>query len=133
MLEGFPALLAILGLLVLMCLPFVFLFWILRRLFGGVKQKVDYIQLLIPDGVPVTGEITNVRVDASGSHMRTYSSFEYFDQQGRRHAGEVGGSGYSEGDAIELMYLPSDPKVHEVAEVIISFREKARKKTPRKG
>ena len=128
MLEGFPALLAILGLLVLMCLPFVFLFWILRRLFGGVKQKVDYIQLLIPDGVPITGVITNVRVDVSGSHMRTYSSFEYFDQYGARHTGEVGGSGNSEGDPIELMYLPSDPKVHEVADVILGFREKARKK-----
>ena len=130
-LEGFPALLAILGLLAMFCMPFVLLFWVVRRFFFGMKQNAEYIKLLIPDGVPVTGVITNVRHDRSGSNMRTYSSFEYVDQHGRRHTGEVGGPGHSEGDPIALMYLPSDPEVHEVAEVITRLRGQAECKRQR--
>ncbi|MEM9384827.1 MAG: DUF3592 domain-containing protein [Pseudomonadota bacterium] len=127
-LEGVPALFAILGMLIVFCLPFAVLFWVVKRFFFGMKQKVDYIKLLLPDGVPITGTITRVRRDRSGGYMRTYSSFEYTDQHGQRHIGEVGGPGYSEGDPIELMYLPDDPKVHEIAQVIAALREKAKRK-----
>ncbi len=127
-LEGFPALLAIVGLLAMFCLPFIVLFWVVRRFFFGMKRKVDYIRLLIPDGVPVTGMITNVRYDRSGSHMRTYSSFDYVDQHGKRHTGQVGGAGHAVGDSIALMYLPSDPSVHEEAEVIMKLRAQAARK-----
>lgn len=124
--EGFPALIAILGLLALACLPFLVLFWVLKKIFFGVRTKARYIKLLIPDGVPVQGRITSTFGGGSAGtgRMRAYVRFEYFDTYGNRYMGEKSRSGESVGDEIDLMYLPSSPEVHEVAEVILAFREK---------
>ncbi|MEO0425538.1 MAG: DUF3592 domain-containing protein, partial [Pseudomonadota bacterium] len=84
---------------------------------------------LVPEGVTTTGKITDVRRDRSGEHLRTYSTFEYFDRKGNRYTGEVGGSGYAVGDAIRVSYLPHDPQVHDLAEVVDGLRAKRQPST----
>lgn len=128
MLEGIPAIAAMLGLLALFCLPFVVLFWIVKRLFFGMRRKADYIQRLIPDGQPITGRVTHVIGGNSTMSTRRIARFEYIDSAGRLHTGEVGSTRYKTGDSVELMYLPSDPHVHDVAEVILAFRNKRAQK-----
>ncbi|MEM8942377.1 MAG: DUF3592 domain-containing protein [Pseudomonadota bacterium] len=124
MLEGIPAIAAMLGLLALFCLPFVVLYWIVKRLFFGMRRKADYIQRLIPDGQPITGRVTHVIGGNSTMSTRRIARFEYIDSTGRLHRGETGSVSYRIGDTIELMYLPSDPQVHEEAAVILAFRKK---------
>ncbi|MEO0421813.1 MAG: hypothetical protein AAF184_05725, partial [Pseudomonadota bacterium] len=75
----------------MIALPFLVLFWIVRQFYRGFRAKITGLTELVPEGVTTTGKITDVRRDRSGEHLRTYSTFEYFDRKGNRYTGEVGG------------------------------------------